>query len=195
MIHISSAVPKRELIRVIELIGDLSRCPSPSAAQGLLRRAAALLGADFAVCGNGRIENGRITINTILDSAYPAEWLELYFTEGLYRYDPVVRHHMKFSEPETWANIRKNYTDEKSRAVTEWAAAYGLRHGVSSSVYIPETGMFSLFCFASEGDVFAERQKDILAALTLHLNMAITTGPGGLPPPRPAGRPEGGTIL
>ncbi len=179
------AFPKQELIKVIELIDDLARCASEYTAEGLLTRARDLLMAEFAVCGIGTIgRQGRISINTILDSSYPGEWLNLYFKEGLYRFDPVVRHHMRFSEPELWSNIRKNAIDEKSKAVTEWAAAYGLKHGLSSSVYNEGTGLFSLFCFASSKDVFTEHHKDILSALTLHLNMAITERSGGDPATR-----------
>ena len=172
--NISGVLAKHELIEVIELIGDLTKCSSEDAAESLLTRTRDLLRADCAVCGTGKIdEKGQIVIHSIVDSSYPGEWLNLYFKEGLYRHDPVMRHHMRFSEPELWSNIRKNYTDEKSRAVTDWAAAYGLRHGISSSVYIPGTGLFSLFCFASAKDVFTEHHKDLLGALTLHLNMAI----------------------
>ncbi len=173
--NISSVLPKRDLISVIELIDDLSRCASEDAAAALLTRVRDLLGAEFAVCGTGRVyENGKMDIETILDSGYPSEWLNLYFREGLYRYDPVMRHHMQFSAPAFWSEIRQKTNDERSLAVTEWAAAYGLRYGLSSSVYLPGTGMFSLFCFASSEDVFTERHKELLGALTLHLNMAIT---------------------
>ncbi len=187
--------PKQELIRVIELIDDLARCDSERTAEGLLARARDLLGAECAVCGTGRIdERDGITIKTILDSGYPGEWLNLYFKEGLYRFDPVVRHHLKFSEPELWSNIRKDFVDDKAQAVTEWAAAYGLRYGISSSVYIPGTGMFSLFCFASGRDVFRERHKDLLSTLTLHLNMAITGSSGDGAAPEGGGAGKGPLI-
>ncbi len=184
MISVAKGFPKQELIQIIELIDDLSRCASQDAAQELLTRTRNLLTAEFAVCGNGRIdEDGRLSINTIIDSGYPDEWLNLYFEEGLYRFDPVMRHHMHFSEPELWTKIREDLADdERARAVTEWAAAYGLKFGLSSSVHIPGTGMFSLFCFASSKDVFSERHKDLLKALTLHLNMAITEKAWSGPP-------------
>jgi len=195
MINVSKGFPKQELIKIIELIDDLSRCASQDAAEALLTRTRDLLTAEFAVCGNGKIDTeGRICINTIIDSGYPGEWLNLYFKEGLYRFDPVVRHHMQFSEPELWTNIRKNFVDERAKAVTEWAAAYGLKFGLSSSVYIPGTGMFSLFCFASSKDVFNERHKDLLGALTLHLNMAITEKAWSDPPVR-RGRDRQGPSL
>jgi len=175
MVNISETFPKEELISIIELIGELSKCVTHDGAESLLTKTKEFFMADCAVCGTGRInEGGGIDITTIVDSGYPGEWLELYFKEGLYRYDPVVQHHIKFSEPELWVNIRKGPTDEKGRAVTEWAAEFGLRYGISSSVYIPATGMFSLFCFASAEDIFTSRHKSLLGALTLHLNMAIT---------------------
>jgi len=182
MMNISETFPKEELISIIELIGELSKCVTHDGAESLLTRTKELLMADCAVCGTGRIdENGGIDITTIVDSGYPGEWLNLYFKEGLYRYDPVVQHHIKFSEPELWVNIRKGSIDEKGRAVTEWADEYGLRYGISSSVYIPGTGMFSLFCFASNEDIFTERHKSLLGALTLHLNMAIAQSSGDNP--------------
>lgn len=177
--NISSAFPKEELISVIELINEMSRCVTREGAESLLTRTKELLMADCAVCGTGRIdEKGDITLSNIVDSGYPAEWLNLYFKEGLYLVDPVLQHHMRFSEPELWSNIKKGVINEKARAVTEWADGYGLKYGISSSVYIPGTGMFSLFCFASNEDIFTERHKNLLSALTLHLNMAITEGSG-----------------
>jgi len=173
--NISGSFPKEELISVIELINEMSKCVTRERAEVLLTRTKELLMADCAVCGTGRIdEKGAITLGTILDSGYPVEWLNLYFKEGLYRFDPVLQHHMRFSEPELWSNIRKNFVNEKARAVTEWADEFGLKFGISSSVYIPGTGMFSLFCFASNEDIFTERHKNLLSALTLHLNMALT---------------------
>ncbi|MFQ5480575.1 MAG: autoinducer binding domain-containing protein [Thermodesulfobacteriota bacterium] len=175
-------MPKQELISILELIDELSMCGTREAAEILLTRTKELLRADYAVCGTGSIDKkGIMKIQTIIDADYPGEWLNLYFKEELYRYDPVVQYHMKFSEPELWSNIRQSYTDDKARAVTEWADAYGLKYGVSSSVYIPNTGMFSIFCFASAEDVFNERHKGVLNALTLHLNMAITESSGGDP--------------
>ncbi len=173
--NISETFPKEELISIIELIDDLSKCETHDGAETLLTRTKELFLADCAVCGMGRIdEKGAITLSNIIDSGYPVEWLNLYFKEGLYLFDPVLQHHMRFSEPELWSNIRKGPTDDKGRAVTEWADGFGLRYGISSSVYIPGTGMFSLFCFASKEDIFTERHKSLLGALTLHLNMAIT---------------------
>ncbi len=193
--NISSACPKEELIAIIELIDELSICVTHEGAESLLTRAKELLSADCAVCGTGMInEKGAISISTIFDSGYPGEWLNLYFKEGLYRHDPVVRHHMRFSEPELWSNIRKGFTDEKARAVTEWAGGYGLGYGISSSVYIPTTGMFSLFCFASAKDVFTERHKFLLGALTLHLNMAITESSRNDPACRTEGAAKGPLI-
>jgi len=175
MAHISHSLPKAELISVIELIDELSRCVTLDGAESLLGQTRELLRAECAVCGMGRIDKqGNIDINTIVNSGYPGEWLNLYFKEGLYRHDPVVQHHMRFSEPELWSTIRKEFVNEKAKAVTEWAGAYGLQYGLSSSVYLPVTGMFSLFCFASAKDTFTKRHKDLLGALTLHLNMAIT---------------------
>ncbi len=175
MTNTITGFPKKELISILELIDDLSKCVTHTEAAGLLMRVKDLLNADCAVCGTGIIDaKGAITINDILESGYPNEWLNLYFKEGLYRHDPIIRHHMKFSEPELWSNIRQSITDEKARAVTEWAGEFGLKYGISSSLYIPATGMFSLFCFASAEDVFTERHKDLLGALILHLNIAIT---------------------
>ncbi|MFQ5428266.1 MAG: autoinducer binding domain-containing protein [Thermodesulfobacteriota bacterium] len=185
MLSIARNFPKQELISILELIDELSICHTHKTAESLLTRTKDLLRADCAVCGMGSIdENGAIKIKTIVDSGYPGEWLNLYFKEGLYRYDPVVRYHMQFSEPELWSNIRQDIDDEKARAVTDWADAYGLKHGISSSVYIPATGMFSLFCFASAEDAFNERHKGVLNALTLHLNMAITESSGDDPSER-----------
>ncbi len=177
--NISSIFPKEELISIIELIDELRICVTREGAESLLTRTKELLMADCAVCGTGNIDKtGNINISTIVDAGYPGEWLNLYFKEGLYRFDPVVQHHMRFSEPELWSNIRKGFVNEKAQAVTEWAGEFGLKYGISSSVYIPGTGMFSLFCFASAEDIFTERHKDLLGALTLHLNMAITQSSG-----------------
>jgi len=179
MMNISETFPKEELISIIELINEMRECVTREGAEALLTRTKELLMADCAVCGTGRIDgNGAITLSNILDSDYPVEWLNLYFKEGLYLFDPVLQHHMKFSEPELWSNIRKKSVNEKARAVTEWADEFGLKYGISSSVYIPGTGMFSLFCFASNEDIFTERHKNLLSALTLHLNMAITQSSG-----------------
>jgi len=173
--NISSAVPKEELISIIELIDEMRVCVTRTRAEALLARTKEFLNADCAVCGTGGIDKkGNINMSTIVDSGYPGEWLNLYFREGLYRYDPILQHHMKFSEPELWSNIRKTCINDKARAVTEWADSYGLKYGISSSVYLPGPGMFSVFYFASNEDIFTERHKNLLGALTLHLNMAIT---------------------
>lgn len=175
MMNISRDLPKRELITILELINELCICHTHKTAESLLTRTKELLRADCAVCGTGSIDDkGSIKIKTIVDSGYPGEWLNLYFKEGLYRHDPVLHYHMQFSEPELWSKIRADIDDDKARAVTDWADAYGLKHGLSSSVYLPASGMFSLFCFASSEDIFTERHKNLLSALTLHLNMAMT---------------------
>ncbi len=167
--------PKKELVTILELIDDLSRCITGPEAKDLLIRVSGLLKADCALCGTGSIdERGNLRIKNIIESGYPGEWLNLYLRDKLYKYDPVMRHHMKFSAPELWSNIKKNSTDDKELAVAEWAGEYGLKYGISSSLYLPATESFSLFCFASAEDVFTKQQQKTLNALILHLNMAIT---------------------
>jgi len=167
--------PKKKLVTILELINDLSQCLTRKETEGLLTRVSGLLRADCALCGTGRIdERGNLHIRNIIESGYPGDWLNLYLRDKLYKYDPVMRHHMKFSAPELWSNIKRNSTDDKELAVAEWAGEFGLKYGISSSLYLPATGMFSLFCFASAEDVFTKQQQKILNALILHLNMAIT---------------------
>lgn len=170
----ASDLSKKELAAILDFIEAARNCRGEAALKGLLLKARELLSADRAVCGTGRLRGGRVTdILTIVNSGWPQEWLTLYKSLRLYSDDPLVRYHARFSPSELWSEIFKRYEDAPARHIIRLADDFGLRHGVSSGIYSPESSVLSVFAFAGCKDSYNARHKKIADIIMLHLNRVL----------------------
>jgi len=181
---------KRDLVSILETI-EFARSSSGHAhVKDLILRVKDILEADFAVCGLGKVHpEGPSDIITVINGNYPGEWLDNYLKEGFYRSDPLVRYHMRFSTPQSWGEIFKGFEDPETRRLIGMAWDFGIRHGVSTGIYIPDGERFSLFCFGGRKDVYGERHKKIMDSLTLYLNKALFKAAPGIGIKPDGGRP------
>ena len=170
----SKGFSKKELVSILEVIEASQNCVTPLDVSTLLLQAKDLVSADYSICGMGRLYEGEIKdVIAVVNGNYPTEWLDVYFSEKFYRHDPVVRYHKSFSPAQTWSDILPRYDDVESRLVVGNAWDFGLRHGISTSVFSPGSEDLTIFAFAGGKDTFRGRQKEILDMLSLHLNGAL----------------------
>lgn len=170
----SKDLSKAELISVLEVIESARTCSSEAGVYALLRRSKDLLGADYVISGTGSISGLDVSdIVSVVNGNYPDEFVDKYCTEHYYKSDPVVRQLSRFSSPQLWSDIFKTAEGSFTKDVVGAARDFGLRYGVSSGVYVPETGCINVFSFAGPMDTFTGHHIKILEALTLHLNKAL----------------------
>src|SRR3972149_1055759 len=143
----SKEFSKKELVSILEIIEAAQNCVTPGEVSSLLLRTKDLVFADYSVCGMGRLSGGEVKdILAVVNGNYP--------TEGLYRYDPVVRYHSSFSPTQSWSDIYTMYDDVEARFVVSNAWDFGIRHGISSSIFMPGLENISIFAFAARNDSF-----------------------------------------
>ncbi len=176
---------KAELINVLEIIEGTQNCASKEELKGLILQAKDLVSADFAICGLGKVSGGMLTeVVSIVNGNYPRSWMEGYMSEKLYRGDPVVRYYSRFSLTQFWSDIVKHFDDSLAQPPIALALDHGIRAGISSGVYVPETECVGIFSFSGGRDKFNDHHKKIVDILTLHLNKALVRASEGLPPAR-----------
>ncbi|GMR05059.1 MAG: hypothetical protein BMS9Abin23_0989 [Thermodesulfobacteriota bacterium] len=167
---------RRELLSILELVEDSRTCTTLEEARALVMRAAELLSADYSVCAVADLSKiCEADAASVVNGGYPEEWLDIYFKERMYRFDPVVRYHQRYSLSRTWSEINKHFDDGEAGKLIKSARDFGLNYGISSSILSPESGKMSLFCFASEKDNFQPHHKRILDTIALHLNIALNS--------------------
>ncbi|MBI5826182.1 MAG: autoinducer binding domain-containing protein [Deltaproteobacteria bacterium] len=165
---------KKELISILEIIEGANVCATERDIGRLLLRAMDLLRADYSICGLGKVSCGELKeVVKIINGNYPEDWLDRYTSEQLYRIDPVIKRHARFSVTQLWSDIFKTCNDHSSRLLIRQAADFGLRYGVSSGIFLPRREEIGIFSFAAKKDRFNDRHKRIMDIITLHLNNAL----------------------
>ncbi len=177
---------KIELVNILEIIEGAQECATENDLKALILRTKDLVTADFAICGLGRISGNMLSeVVSVVNGNYPQGWLDSYMSEKLYFGDPVVRYYSRFSLTQYWADIIKHFGDSLARPAIDCAAGYGIRAGISSGIYVPETACVGIFSFAGDRDRFKDHHKKIVDMLSLHLNRALVRTSAGLPPEGP----------
>lgn len=165
---------RKELISILEVIDGARRCMSDDELNLLLLKAKELVCADYAVCGRGIIQGATLTsIHHIIKGNYPEAWLSTYMEDKLFKKDPLIKYHARFSMTQFWSDIFKAFDDPDSMTIIKRARNFGLVHGISGGIYSPDEGELSLFVFSGEKDRFGKHQKRVLDLLILHLNRAL----------------------
>jgi len=174
---------KREFVSILELVEDSRVCSTRDEARSIILKAAGMLSADYSVSATADLSSAAgAGAADVINGGYPGEWLDHYLRERLYRFDPVVRYHRRFSLSMTWPEINKRFDDREAGLVVKGARDFGLNYGISSSVFSPLSGKMTLFCFAAEKDNFHSHHKRILDTISLHLNTAMNSTVHGTPP-------------
>ncbi|MFQ5442515.1 MAG: autoinducer binding domain-containing protein [Thermodesulfobacteriota bacterium] len=180
---LSKYFSKRDLVSILELIEDSRSCSTGEEARSLILNAREMLSADFSVCATADLSKlGGADAAVVVNGGYPGKWLEIYLRERMYRFDPVIRYHQKFSPSMTWSEINRHFDDREAAIVVKSARDFGLNYGISSSIYSPGSGKMSIFCFAAEKDNFKLHHKRVLDTITLHLNIALNSTVHGTSP-------------
>lgn len=165
---------KKELITILEIIEGANVCATEQDIGRLLLRAMDILCADYSICGLGKVSCGEFKeVVRIINGNYPEDWLDRYTSEQLYRIDPVIKRHARFSVPQLWSDIFMTSDDDSSRAFIRNAADSGLRYGVSSGIFLPRREEIGIFSFAAKKNRFNDRHKRIMDIITRHLNNAL----------------------
>jgi len=165
---------KTELVSILEIIEDAGSCISPEPLRKLLLRAKDMVEADFTICGLGRIEGTELVEPLrALNGNYPGEWLERYMSEGLYYLDPIVRFHTSFSTTYLWGDIANHRREKAAERAVDLTVDHGIRYGLSTSLFMPESSAVSIFAFSGRTNRFSVHHKKIADILTPHLNGAL----------------------
>jgi hypothetical protein len=165
---------KRELIAIIDAIEAARTCTSESALNQVIKRVKGLVSAESCVCGLVRVEGGGLKeVLSVVNGDYPEEWLNIYMDEELYKRDPIVDYHMKFSMTQLWSDTFKLYDDASSMDLRRRASDFGLHHGITGGVHDQKRRLASIFSFACDTGKFGVHHKKIVDIATLHLHRAL----------------------
>jgi len=165
---------KEELIGILELIDEAQRTSGPSDMQKLILGAARLLEAEFTVCGLVRSAPEGPTITSYINGNYPEEWVKRYIESGYHLKDPIVRFHTRYALTQAWSDVFRQFGDKDARQVVGEASDYGLSHGITGALYLPEIDNIAMFTFAGRRDRFGARHKRIADILSMHFVKALT---------------------
>ncbi|MFQ5466436.1 MAG: autoinducer binding domain-containing protein [Thermodesulfobacteriota bacterium] len=165
---------KPELVSILEIIESAGNSLSLEHFKKVLLRAKDMVEADFTICGLGRIEGSElIEPLAVLNGNYPGEWLDVYLSESLYYLDPVIRFHTSFSSTHIWGDIARHRKEKSVGRVVDLAVDHGVKYGLSTSLFMPESSAISIFAFSGTRDRFTGHHKKIADILTPHLNGAL----------------------
>lgn len=166
---------KEELIGILELIEEAQRATGAAEVQKLILGAASLLEAEFTVCGlvAGAARGAETTVTSYINGNYPEEWVGRYIERGYHLKDPIVRFHTRYALTQNWADVFRQFEDKDARQVVGEASDYGLRHGITGALYVPEIDNVALFTFAGRRDRFEARHKRIADILAMHFVRAL----------------------
>lgn len=169
---------KEELISILELIERAQRSSTAFDMQKLILRAAALLEAEYSVCGLVRPEPGGAEITTYINGNYPEEWVRRYLEKGYHLKDPVIRFHTQYAMTQTWTDVFRRFEDDAARLVVNEASDHGLKFGLTGALYVPEINNVAMFTFAGRKDRFGTHQKRMADILSMHFTNALTNCAG-----------------
>lgn len=165
---------KTELIAIIGAVEAARICTDESSLHRVIKDVKELVSADNCVCGLVRVEGGGLKeVLTVVNGDYPGEWLNIYMAEGLYKRDPIVRYHLRFSMTQLWSDTYRLYDDAPSRDFRRRASDFGLHHGITGGVHDRDGKYTSIFSFAGGTGKFGAHQKKIVDIATLHLHRAL----------------------
>lgn len=165
---------KSELVGILEIIEAAQACADKTRARELLLKARDLVEAEWAVSGIITAQPSLPPeIVCVLNGNYPEDMFGHYLSGRLYVKDPVVRYHANFSMTRLWSEILKEVDDDAARQVVNYASDFGLRYGVSSGLYLPDTESVAITSFAGPKDKFKGRHKYVADILAAHLNRAL----------------------
>lgn len=165
---------KTELIAIIGAVEAARTCTDESSLHRVIKDVKELVSADNCVCGLVKVEGcGLREVLTVVNGDYPEEWLNIYMAEELYKRDPIVRYHLKFSMTQQWTDTYKLYDDGISTDFRRRASDFGLHHGITGGVHDQEGEYTSIFSFASDTGKFDDHHKKIVDIATLHLHRAL----------------------
>lgn len=165
---------KDELVAILEIIEGACMCDSADKMKALLLRTKDLVEADYAACGIGELEGfGLGDRITVINGNNPKEWIDMYVAGKMHRSDPMVKYHARCSMAQVWSEILKGPLDTESMRTAELAMSFGIRHGVSNGVYVPEENKLGIFAFSSPQDRFRDHHKKLIDVVSLHLNRAL----------------------
>lgn len=165
---------KSELVSVLELIEKARKCSSIEELRKLVLDTSDLMEAEYAICGLARVNGLKVSeAVTIINGSYPDEWEQVYRKERLYLKDPIVKYHTRYSTSCLWRDMPPESADTASKETLDFAYDFGIRFGISTSIYIPEYSNISIFAFSGHKDTFTDHQKKLAELLSLHLNGAL----------------------
>ena len=172
--NISKDLSKKELVAILEVIESARNCDDERDVQNLVIRAKDLLGADYCICGIGKISPDAILEpSTIINGNYPEEWVDMYKRERLYTIDPVVKFHSRFVMTQLWSDTFKFYNDKETIKFLNSASDFGLKNGIASGMYDTEIKNASIFSFASNHQRFSLHHKKVMDIVIPHLHNAL----------------------
>ncbi len=163
-----------ELASILEIIEAARTCTGEASFCDAILRCKELLGMDFAISGLAKKEeDGSLTILSMINGDYPEEWVEIYKSEELYKIDPIIKYHKRFSMTQPWSVTIRALSDDVSSQLLCRASDFGLKYGLSSSIVALETQVFGIFSFASRQNRYDEHHKKVLDIIVLHLYRAL----------------------
>lgn len=170
----SKDLSKEELIGILEVIEGARNCVAPDDLKDVIVKAKDLVSADRAICGVAKVSEGGVReIVSVVNGNYPMEWLSSYLAGKLYFVDPIVRYHAQCSLTQFWSDIFKVSTDRQSRLAIDHAADFGLKYGLSSGIFVPESNNVSILAFAGDRNRYSTHHKKIMDIISLHINNAL----------------------
>lgn len=126
----------------------------------------------YAMCGLGKINGHIIHIKNIINVNFPEQWLNLYFKNNLFKYDPIVLNH---SSPNAmiWSQVASTLNDEKSKLVFDHAQAFGLFEGVSYGIEDHKTKISSIFSLSGFSEKIPGHHIALFETIVPHLHQAL----------------------
>jgi len=165
---------KTELIEILEIIEGTRFCVDKSDLKRLLLKSCELAEADNSVCGIVEVSSlGPTGLKDALNGNYPEKMFEHYLDSKLFLKDPIVRYHANFSIARSWSEIFREVNDEQARQVVNYASDFGLKHGISSALFLPEEQGVFIVSYAGHDKKSWVHQKKIADILTTHLGNAM----------------------
>lgn len=166
---------KQDIINLLEIIQSAALCKNEADLKKALKKAKEAMDADCCISGLGKIGNkGLMTdILMVVNGDYPEEWINMYKAESFYTIDPVIKSHERCCAAQIWKDTFKFYTNKRTMKFLGHAGDFGLKHGISNGLFVPEARGVSIFSFAGNTDRFNAYHKNIMDVITPHLHMAL----------------------
>ena len=160
---------KRDAIALLELIHSSLACATKECLVELIERMKSLLPFDYGLCGFAKFdEKGMKPGFDLINSSYPAEWMNVYVEKDYFRIDPIVKEHLAHFNVQFWDDTYKKYETPK-RFISE-SQDFGLSKGYTYGIKNPSLTEISLFSFSGSVLKKDERTEAIIRLVTPHLH-------------------------